>query len=111
MHLKPLVSMTFAVVCASACSATDPAVRQGAGGSGANAGETSGGGQSGDGMQLGGSGGGITAPGQDGGGDDDTCASDRRAAKPTQVDVYVMLDQSGSMTQEGDRWNPVSTAL
>ncbi len=41
----------------------------------------------------------------------DKCASDRRTTDPREVDIYVMLDQSGSMTLEGNRWGPVTTAL
>jgi hypothetical protein len=39
------------------------------------------------------------------------CASDTRATEPKQVDLFVMLDQSGSMTLEGNRWGPVTAAL
>jgi hypothetical protein len=39
------------------------------------------------------------------------CASDTRSADPKPVDIFVMLDQSGSMTLEGDRWAPVTNAL
>jgi hypothetical protein len=39
------------------------------------------------------------------------CASDTRSTEPKQVDLFVMLDQSGSMTLEGDRWRPVTAAI
>src|SRR5262245_40646429 len=65
-----------------------------------------------------GAGGAIGAGGSSGilvdsgnGGDDSgspfaNCASDTRTTNPKQVDLMVMLDQSGSMVLEGDRWRP-----
>ncbi|MEY2582063.1 MAG: hypothetical protein QOE09_1912 [Ilumatobacteraceae bacterium] len=46
---------------------------------------------------------------------DGTCASTGAKATPNQVDIYVMLDQSGSMqgggANSGLRWDPVTAAL
>ena len=39
------------------------------------------------------------------------CASESQEAKAIPTDLLVLLDQSGSMTLEGDRWDPTSTAL
>jgi hypothetical protein len=105
------------MACLYGCSSGEPAghraVGSGTGGQ-AGAGNFFGAG----GNELSGSGGssgsfigGSDATAAGGGSGFDTCASVPREANPTQVDVYVMLDQSGSMTQEGDRWGPVSTAL
>ncbi len=46
-----------------------------------------------------------------GGAADMGCASESHEAKPVPTDLLVLLDQSGSMTLEGNRWDPTSTAL
>ncbi|HEX3775423.1 MAG TPA: vWA domain-containing protein [Polyangiaceae bacterium] len=45
------------------------------------------------------------------GGIADSCASDTHQAAAIPVTLFVLLDQSGSMTQDGDRWSPVTSAL
>jgi hypothetical protein len=52
---------------------------------------------------------GITGGGS--GGQDMGCASESQEAHAVPTDLLVLLDQSGSMTLEGDRWAPTSTAL
>lgn len=42
------------------------------------------------------------------------CASQSQTAKPVQLDLFIMLDQSGSMSdavQGGTKWSTVTTAL
>jgi hypothetical protein len=39
------------------------------------------------------------------------CASESREARAVPTDLMVLVDQSGSMTLEGNRWDPTSTAL
>lgn len=39
------------------------------------------------------------------------CAADSQEAHPTPTDLLVLLDQSGSMTLDGNRWDPTSAAL
>src|SRR5262245_49491932 len=50
-----------------------------------------------------------------GAGDEDDdfegCAHDTRESKPSPVDLFILLDQSGSMTEDQDRWTPVTDAL
>ena len=41
----------------------------------------------------------------------DTCARDTKRAEQLPADLFILLDQSGSMTLEGNRWDPVTTAL
>src|SRR5260221_537564 len=45
------------------------------------------------------------------GGAADTCARDTQKAEQLPADLFILLDQSGSMTLEGNRWDPVTTAL
>ena len=47
-------------------------------------------------------------PSADGG---DSCAADSEQAMTLPLSIYVLLDQSGSMTQDGNRWAPVTAAL
>jgi hypothetical protein len=57
-------------------------------------------------LQLGGS------VGQGGGdGVDMGCAAESREARAVPTDLMVLVDQSGSMTLEGNRWDPTATAL
>jgi hypothetical protein len=44
-------------------------------------------------------------------GDFEGCAHDTRESKPSPVDLFILLDQSGSMTEGQDRWTPVTDAL
>jgi hypothetical protein len=39
------------------------------------------------------------------------CASETQEAHAIPTDLLILLDQSGSMTLEGDRWDPTSAAL
>lgn len=74
----------------------------GAGGAAANTGATSALGGS---LQLGG-------PGTAGGsGGEMSCASESQEARALPTDLLILLDQSGSMTLEGDRWDPTTLAL
>ena len=41
----------------------------------------------------------------------DNCAADSQTAMTVPLSIYVLLDQSGSMTLEGNRWAPVTAAL
>jgi hypothetical protein len=41
----------------------------------------------------------------------DTCARDTQKAEQLPADLFILLDQSGSMTLEGNRWDPVTAAL
>jgi hypothetical protein len=49
----------------------------------------------------------------DGYGTDDagSCASESREATAQPLDLFALLDQSGSMTENQDRWTPVTSAL
>lgn len=47
----------------------------------------------------------------DGGSTDTGCASESREARAVPTDLMVLVDQSGSMTLEGNRWDPTATAL
>ena len=49
-------------------------------------------------------------PGSMGGGAG-TCGSDSHEATTVPLSMLVLLDQSGSMTIDGNRWTPVTTAL
>lgn len=46
-----------------------------------------------------------------GGSGGETCASDSHEASAVPISMYVLLDQSGSMTLDQDRWTPVTAAL
>ena len=60
-------------------------------------------------------GGGGTFGDDAGGGGDASCAAESSKAKQQPLDIYIMLDQSGSMTEMvaggGTKWTAVSTAL
>jgi hypothetical protein len=63
---------------------------------------------------IGGSTGGSTSIFVDAGNETDAgdnCAADSQTASTVPLSIYVLLDQSGSMTQEGNRWAPVTAAL
>ncbi|MCG5051557.1 MAG: VWA domain-containing protein [Myxococcales bacterium] len=40
-----------------------------------------------------------------------TCAENVQEAKESPVALFVLLDRSGSMTENGDRWTPVTEAI
>jgi hypothetical protein len=41
----------------------------------------------------------------------ENCGEDEYRAEGRPVALFILLDQSGSMTEDGDRWTPVTTAL
>src|SRR5882724_1210860 len=45
------------------------------------------------------------------GGSPSTCGSDSHEATTVPLSMLVLLDQSGSMTIDGNRWTPVTSAL
>ena len=45
------------------------------------------------------------------GGGSDACAAESQTASTVPLSMFILLDQSGSMQQEGNRWTPVTTAL
>ncbi|HEY3668872.1 MAG TPA: hypothetical protein VGL19_22900, partial [Polyangiaceae bacterium] len=45
------------------------------------------------------------------GGTAPTCGSDSHEAQTVPLSMLVLLDQSGSMTLDGNRWTPVTSAL
>jgi hypothetical protein len=53
---------------------------------------------------------GASATGADSQADDD-CVRGHYTAKARALDMFVLLDQSGSMQEDEDRWTPVTTAL
>lgn len=96
----------------SACSAASGSGAKvdgsGQSGSGARGGSAHGGqgpgGNSGGSLQL--------QPDVGGGGMADMgCATESQEAHAVPTDLLVLLDQSGSMTLDGNRWDPTSTAL
>lgn len=99
--------LTLGAALASACSATKQPTDFAEGGGGV-ASSTTGGGAS----DQGGAGGSIL-PGTGGGGGDSTtatgCAQDTTEAQQVPLDMYIMLDQSGSM--DGSSWTAVTNAL
>lgn len=105
-----LVAAGLGLAAACSAGASDSGGR--AGGSGAGGGPPSGG-AAGSGASAGtviGSGGLTVVP--DAGSDAPlTCATTTQEAAAVPLDLFILLDQSGSMTLEGDRWDPVTTAL
>jgi hypothetical protein len=100
------------------CSSGDVSAPRGQPPSSSGSGVTSGAGGGGTGTTSGTGGSAIVVPPPQGGMDaspDGSCASTGAMATPNQVDIYVMLDQSGSMqgggANSGPRWDPVTTAL
>jgi hypothetical protein len=88
-----------------ACGPTGPG-----GGGGGGGGDGGGGGGSDVDSSTGGGGGGDSNTGGGGGGADAmACASMPHKAEAAPLDMYVMLDQSGSM--QGAKWTSVTTAL
>ncbi|HWZ90400.1 MAG TPA: vWA domain-containing protein [Polyangiaceae bacterium] len=53
----------------------------------------------------------ISVDGGNGSAGSDNCAADSQQAMTLPVSIYVLLDQSGSMTIDGNRWAPVTAAL
>lgn len=92
------------------------------GGDGAGAGSSSGGGAGGAGTGAGtGSGGegagiGLGGGNQGGGNTGGSCAGDTQTAEPVPLDMYIMLDRSGSMLEATgvanvNKWDAVTTGL
>ncbi|WP_437274956.1 vWA domain-containing protein [Sorangium sp. So ce375] len=121
------ISVIFA-----ACSGVEPLVfGSGAGGAGGEAstgsgtgGETGSGAGSGMGGETGsasgtgghgGTGGGPSSSAGEGAGGGASCVGETRAAEPTPLDLYIMLDASGSMEEllatGGTKWRAVTQAL
>jgi hypothetical protein len=66
------------------------------------------------GVSVGGNAGNISfdaAAGGSGSLEDASCASEKIEAKLTPLDMFIMLDKSGSMVLFGDRWGPVTNAI
>jgi hypothetical protein len=108
---KLLVWFGGLTLCACSAASGDGTKVDGSGSnsSGANASSTSG--------QTGNSGGSLqldpdAVAGTGGsGGADKGCASESQEAHAVPTDLLILLDQSGSMTLEGNRWDPTSNAL
>lgn len=94
----------------SAGSGTGAVSGGGAGGGAADSGV--GGGSGGISFGGGGSGGGLNLDSGSGGfsGDSGSCAAESQTADLVPLDLYIMLDRSGSMLTNGG-WGPVKTAL
>jgi hypothetical protein len=105
----------------SACGGSDSGGSAGGaavgnGGAGATDGGGSGGAVGGDGgsSASGGSGGGIIIDSGQGGGNSDgsACAAETQTADLVPLDLYIMLDKSGSMGNgTGSKWEAVTTAM
>jgi len=64
-------------------------------------------------LNIGSSGGSVSIDpdGSGGGGGSDQCAAESQQASTIPLALFILLDQSGSMQQEGNRWTPVTSAL
>lgn len=111
VRLRLLSAGLLAAIAVAACSASRPGSGFGEGGSGSG---TSGAG-AGD-----GSGGGIETnveidAGHSGGASQGACAADKTKAEAAPLDMYIMLDQSGSMDDKTannlSKWSAVTGAL
>ena len=104
------------VTCALGCSASGGKTSdvRGNGGSdstGASTGTASSGGSP---LVVGNNGGTLsigTGDGSGGSGGIEQCAAESQQAQTVPLSMFILLDQSGSMQQEGNRWTPVTTAL
>jgi hypothetical protein len=95
----------------AACSASGGGAVDGDGPSGNGSGST-GAGSTGPGASSNSGGSLQLEPGTgQGGAEDMGCASESQEARAIPTDLLVLLDQSGSMTLDGNRWEPTSTAL
>jgi hypothetical protein len=102
LGLGLLVAACSASAGGSGSDGPDPAGRStGSTGQGSGASSNAGGS-----LQLGGS---VGTAGSDA--VDMGCASESREARAVPTDLMVLVDQSGSMTLEGSRWDPTATAL
>jgi von Willebrand factor type A domain-containing protein len=101
-------SLVVAACVALAGAACDASSR-GSNGDGGSGGNGTGG------IQLSASGGDITASGGSGTSVGGGCVSDNKTAEKLPLDMYIMLDQSGSMADPvqmgGDKWGAVTTAF
>jgi len=105
--------MLTCVVGCSAGNGSGSAVGRGGGGAAASTGGVTGSGAA----PTGGSGptlvfdSGTGTGGADSAGGAESCASDAQQAMTLPLAMYILLDQSGSMTIDANRWDPVSGAL
>ncbi len=98
----------------AACSAGSGGASGLSSGSGASASSAAGGGSassSGSGAASSSGGSGVVIDMDAGQAGNQGCGTTSQKADPLPLDLFILLDQSGSMTEEGDRWNPVTTAL
>lgn len=105
-HLIGLTGLSMFVLALGACSATSNGNGFGGGDAGSS-GSTISGGNGAGGDVIGGTGGDGTIPSTGPGGE--VCAGTLSDAKQRPLDMYIMLDQSGSM--DGNRWTSVTNAL
>ena len=100
-----------------ACSGSDPGsgFDTSGSGSGKDGGKGDGGGSFGDDDSDGGSSGSFGDAGGGGGLGDAACAAESSKGQQQPLDIFIMLDQSGSMTDSvaggGDKWTAVTGAL
>lgn len=85
-ELRPWLRGCIALLAVTGCSATPSAPPAGSGASGTGAGNSPG---------IGGAT--FASPGKGGGASDTRCGGDRYDAQPTPLDMYIMIDDSGSM--------------
>lgn len=111
LHVCRFIASSFSLAClVVACGGSDAANGDGNAGSGAN-------GTAAGGPKLGGVGASSSGGSTGTGGPGETCAGELIEAKSIPLDMYVMLDSSGSMLDvtEGDaaitKWQAVSAAL
>src|SRR5687767_11904809 len=116
----PILALSVMGACSPGTKGVDGLDPQPAGGSGGAGGATGGaGGTGGSGGGVivtggaSGSGGGVSgaSSGGTGGTDIIECAGDVAMGMPIPVDVYVMLDISGSMLEPATKWDSVKSAL
>jgi hypothetical protein len=122
MKLRTAATATVSVtllILAVACSGSNggSGFDNGGGGGGGGSGDN-GGGAGGGGSSFGAGGGGSGTFGGDDGGEnlgDAACASEKTTAQQEPLDMYIMLDQSGSMNDTvaggGTKWQAVTGAL
>jgi hypothetical protein len=109
------VALSAAIGLSSGCSASAPQTSNVRGGTAASGGDdinpaAGGSSASSAGSAQGGASTIIVDPGSMGGAAT-TCGSDTHEAMTVPLALFVLLDQSGSMTIDGNRWAPTTTAL
>jgi hypothetical protein len=109
-RLPPLLALGLAAVSVNACSASSGHEFTGAGGAGASGGTVSGSSSGDIGFGAGHQGGSGSGAGGSG-----SCAAEPHVAMQIPLDMFIMLDQSGSMTDTvgggGTKWDAVTGAL